>query len=394
VRILQVVPSYLPAWRFGGPIRSVHGLSRALVKAGHRVTVATTDADGAGRLAVPLAQPVERDGVAVRYFPRAFPSRLYRSPRLGAWVRREVEGFDLVHLHSVFLDPTAVAARAAENAGVPYVLSPRGMLVPELFDLRGALRKRLWIELVERRTLSRAAAIHVTSGVEASDLQRCGLALAPVVEIPNGVELAVDEESRSAEDAARVSAAIGKGSYVLCLGRIAAKKRLDLAVRAVAGVDSLRLVIAGNDEDGLAARLLAEARRQGAAERVELLGEIRGAAKQELLENSLALLLPSSSENFGNVVVESLAARRPVLVSRGVGAAEIVLRADAGWVVDDGDAAWVAALQELLRNPANATAKGSRGRDWVERELTWERIADRMSIVYEEIVARRRPGRG
>src|SRR5262249_28133620 len=61
VKILHVVPSYLPAWRYGGPIRSVHGLARAAVARGHAVEVFTTNADGASRLDVPTDRAVERD---------------------------------------------------------------------------------------------------------------------------------------------------------------------------------------------------------------------------------------------------------------------------------------------------------------------------------------------
>ena len=57
MRLLHVVPTYLPAWRHGGPILAVHGLCRALVERGHEVTVLTTDVHGEGRLDVPLAQP-------------------------------------------------------------------------------------------------------------------------------------------------------------------------------------------------------------------------------------------------------------------------------------------------------------------------------------------------
>jgi hypothetical protein len=43
-----------------------------------------------------------------------------------------IDRYDVVHLHSVFLWPTFAAARAAHRRGVPYVVSPRGMLVPDL----------------------------------------------------------------------------------------------------------------------------------------------------------------------------------------------------------------------------------------------------------------------
>src|SRR5260370_12458718 len=85
-----------------------------------------------------------------------------------------VAAFDLIHLHSVFLLPTTAAARAAERAGVPYLVTPRGMLVGDLLRRRGRLRKRLWIELVERRTLARAAALHPTRGLAAEEPARLG----------------------------------------------------------------------------------------------------------------------------------------------------------------------------------------------------------------------------
>ena len=69
MKILHVVPTYLPAWRYGGPIRSVHGLCKALVNLGHEVHVYTTNIDGNQLLNVPLALPVKVDGVWVTYFP-------------------------------------------------------------------------------------------------------------------------------------------------------------------------------------------------------------------------------------------------------------------------------------------------------------------------------------
>lgn len=48
MRILHVVPSYLPAMRYGGPIYSVHALCAALARLGHDVNVYTTNVDGPG----------------------------------------------------------------------------------------------------------------------------------------------------------------------------------------------------------------------------------------------------------------------------------------------------------------------------------------------------------
>src|ERR1700722_2540477 len=124
LRILHVVPTYYPAVRYGGTIRSVHGLASALARRGHEVHVYTTSVDGANDLDVPLGRPVDLDGVAVHYFRVPALRRLFWAPALQHRVRERVAEFDVVHLHSVFLCPTWAGARAAARVGVPYVMSP------------------------------------------------------------------------------------------------------------------------------------------------------------------------------------------------------------------------------------------------------------------------------
>src|SRR5262245_7971861 len=136
MRILHIVPTYLPATRYGGPIYSVHALCKHLAAAGHRVEVFTTSVDGPHDSDVPHDRPVVLDGVYVHYFRSRHLRRLYYSSDLQRALTVQARGFDVVHLHSVFLWPTWAGARAARNAGVAYVLSPRGMLVQELIDRR------------------------------------------------------------------------------------------------------------------------------------------------------------------------------------------------------------------------------------------------------------------
>jgi glycosyltransferase involved in cell wall biosynthesis len=106
------------------------------------------------------------DGVKVWYFPSRRLRRLYWSPPMARMLASEIGSFDLVHLHSVFLWPTWAAARAARRRGIPYALSPRGMLVKDLLRARSRYAKTAWIALIERANLAHAAGIHVTSPVE------------------------------------------------------------------------------------------------------------------------------------------------------------------------------------------------------------------------------------
>ncbi len=377
MKILHVVPTYVPAWKHGGPIRSVHGLCKALAARGHQVTVFTTDTDTDG--AVPAGQAVALDGVEVWYFPVTAPRRLYRSPRMDAALRQRIAEFDVVHLHSVFLGPTSAAAREAEQAGVPYLVAPRGMLVGDLLRRRGRWRKALWLRFVERRTLARAAGLHVTSDLEAEEARKLGLPLPRVFIVPNGID---PEPAPPPEaPAAPVRDLLADGPFFLYLGRLSWKKGLDRLIPALARVPKISLAVAGNDEEGIRPRLEALAREAGVAGRVVFLGPVDGADKAALLHGCAALVLPSYSENFGNSVLEAMAAGRPVAVTPEVGLAGVIREERAGLVADGDPTLFGDALRGLLADP-DREAMGRRGAEAATRRFGWAAVAAQTEAVY------------
>ena len=386
MRLLHVVPSYLPAVRYGGPIFAVHALCAALAKLGCEVTVFTTNVDGPGESPVPLDVPVSMDGVKVCYFPSPWLRRLYYSPAMARALHEECGSFDAVHLHSVFLWPSWAAARAATRAGVPYLLSPRGMLVQDLIARKSALLKRAWIALIERRNIEQAAGIHVTSRVEALELQRFGFALPALHEVPNGVDA---EENGGAAQAlpADVEALLGSGRpVILALGRINWKKGLDRLIPALARVPEAVLLVVGNDEEGHTAKLRDLARGEGVAERVLFAGPVFGRAKAALFRRAGVLALASYSENFGNVVLEAMAAGCPVVVTPEVGAAPIVEELGGGLVVQGSPQALAEGLQKLLRDPALRAAMGKRAGEKVRVKYSWDAVAEQMIDVYRQMI--------
>jgi glycosyltransferase involved in cell wall biosynthesis len=380
MRLLHVVPSYLPAVRYGGPIKSVHALCSALALRGHDVHVFTTNVDGAGHSQVPLGRPVECDGVKVWYFPSRL-RRLYWSPLMARALKENTRQFDLVHLHSIFLWPTSAAARAARAAGVPYVLSPRGMLVKELFRARSRYAKIAWMAMFERANLAHAAGIHVTSRVEAAALQEFACRLAGrILLVPNGVHTA--QEIASADHP--------HPPYLLMLGRINWKKRIDIALQTVALVDGLRLVIAGGDDENLAADLRRAAVELGVDGRVDFIGPVDDVQKSKLLREALALLMPSISENFGNSAMESMAEGTPAIVTPEVGVAEIIEASGAGFVVASNPAAFADAVRQLQRDPELRAQMGEKARMAVAADYSWSAIAARMESEYSALLIQER----
>jgi glycosyltransferase involved in cell wall biosynthesis len=387
LRILHVVATYLPAVRYGGTIVSVHGLARALSARGHDVHVFTTSVDGPRDSAVPHGTPVNIDGVSVWYFKSPRYRRIYWSPDLAAMLRTRISSFDVIHTHAIYLWPMWAAARAARRANLPYVVSPRGMLERELIARKSPMMKGLWIAAIERGNLERASAIHVTSARELEEAAAFGFNLPPAFEIPNGVDLETPAPGENPSPA--VSAILGRGPFVLFLGRINWKKGLDRLIAAMSSVRGADLVVAGNDEEGYQHALEGIAERAGVAGRVMFAGSVNGADKAALLAGARLLVLPSYSENFGNVVLEAMGARCPVIVTPEVGIANIVSETAAGWVIDGEPGTLGAAITRLLDDPGLRREMGERGMTAARDRFSWDAVAARMESVYESIA---RPG--
>ncbi len=385
MRILHVVPSYLPAVRYGGPIVSVHGLCKALAGHGHDVHVFTTNVDGPRDSAVPLAEPVDLDGVKVWYFPVPMLRRLFWSPAMGKALRRHLGSFDVVHMHSVFLWPTWAAARVARQRNVPYVMAPRGMLVHDLIQRKSRLIKRAWIALVERGNVANAALVHFTSRLEAEEAAALGLPIRESRIIPNGLEMSNFDRVR--QKALPEGVAAGEEPFLLFIGRINWKKGLDRLIAALPAIPDCKLVIAGNDEEGLKPKLEAQAAIAGVRERVSFVGPVYGEDKAALLSRALLLVLPSYSENFGNVVIEAMAAGCPVAVTPEVGAADIVRESAAGVVLEGDPATLGAGIRRLISEPVALDRMGEIGRAFVRQRYTWEAVCLQMEDAYRHVIA-------
>jgi glycosyltransferase involved in cell wall biosynthesis len=386
MRILHVTPTYLPAVRYGGPIVSVHELCRALIARGHEVEVITTNADGASDSPVPLGVPVYVDRVPVQYFPTIAPRRLFRSPALSQAVRHAAKAFDLVHLHTLFNAPVAVAAGAARAAGVPYVVSPRGMLVKDLIRRRRRWAKTMWIQLTDRNTVERAAVVHVTSDVEKTELERFGWKLASIAVVSNGVEDPRCPSGRSAVSS-DVDELARSRPLILYFGRLSWKKGLDRLLLAFARTTVGTLAIVGTDDEGMAPGLLKKAEHLGLSSRVRLLPRtVGGADKEHLFSAAQVFVLPSYSENFGNTVLEAMRRGLPVIVTPEVGAAAIVRESGGGIVVSGESEPLGSAIARLTHDIALVRTMGVAGRRFVVERYGWPQVAAQMEVLYKSLM--------
>ncbi len=98
-------------------------------------------------------------------------------------------------------------------------------------------------------------------------------------------------------------------------------------------------------------------------------------------------VLPSRLETWGDVLLEAMAHGLPCLGVAGEAMDEIIVRERTGRLVPPADpAALAAALIELLPAAERLRSWGSAGRERVEAEFTWAKVADRLAPILESAV--------
>jgi glycosyltransferase involved in cell wall biosynthesis len=254
------------------------------------------------------------------------------------------------------------------------------MLVAELIRRKSRLLKTAWINLFDRRNLAEAAAVHVTSEIEAEALRQLGIAVRRIAIVPNGIDCLPAGAIPNPTNTARAGS-------VLCLGRINWKKGLDRLIAAIALVPQATLTIAGNDEEEHRRQLERTARWHGVADRVRFVGPVHGDAKWNLIASADVFALASHSESFGNAALEAMACGVPVVVTPEVGLAPTVAAADAGLVAVGESMALAAAIRGLLADADTRRRMGDNGRRVVSERFSWGTVAAMMEEAYRQATA-------
>jgi len=391
VRVLQVCVRYPPA--LGGVEAHVQRLSQGLAARGHEVEVATSTLRSefplthlaAAEMAGESAGPVRVHRFRAVSLPGDAHWPVLRG--LGSWLARRARDFDVIHAHSYGFHHTLAAAGAARLASVPFVLTPHfhPHWSMELGPRRRHLR-RAFDALAKRRLLEAPAAVVCVSRAEAALLGAHRPERVRV--IPNGVDPARFEGA--VQDGLRARLGV-PGPMALYVGRLAANKGLPTLLEAWAKVPpEATLLVAG--EGHLHAELGKQARDLGLDGRVRLLGRVDDATLLQAYAACDLFVLPSEYEAFGIVLLEAMAAGKPVVAARAGGVPEVVAEGATGLLVPVGDAPRLAeAVQALLADPVRARAMGEAGRRRVHQGFTWDAVVGQVEALYRELTPPREP---
>jgi glycosyltransferase involved in cell wall biosynthesis len=252
--------------------------------------------------------------------------------------------------------------RIANEAG--HIAALKGVIADEVRFERGLARLTMGIQArCERLHVLRAARVIVTSRYCAAQVRSLyGATREPIV-VPELIDLA---EWRAALAAGSAPSPAGR-FLVLFVGRLYRRKRVDVLLRAAAAlrgrIPELEVRIVGNGPCAAPLRqLTAELKLSGT---VSFLGDVSRTELVDEYRAASAFCLPSVQEGFGIVLLEAMAAAKPIVASRAAAIPEVAPHATL--VEPDSPEALAAGIESLYRSPENCAAQGQAGAARVEQ---------------------------
>lgn len=373
MKVLHVTPAFYPARNWGGFGHSVPALCDALARnCDLELRVLTTDSDG----------PNTRQRIPLKAFPQKFPAgyevyycrRLFaQSVSLGLLTRlwSMVRWADVVHLTATYSFPTIPTLFVCRILGRPVVWSPRGALQRWPGTTR-ARTKSVWEKMCNALCDPERVVLHMTSEEEKNESwPRIPRTKARVIH--NGVNVPRVNGHSPRNGSLRL----------LYLGRLHPIKGIENLLRAVARINGeVTLRLCGDGDLQYRRSLERLVSELSLDRRVSFRGAIDEATKAREFHETDLCIAPSFKENFSLAVAESLSYGVPVIVGDGTPWKQVD-QIGCGRCVPNSPEELGKAIEALSN--ASLDEMGLRGREWMQREFSWDVVAERMFQTYREL---------
>lgn len=293
-------------------------------------------------------------------------------------VKRELKNFDIIHLHSLRTIQNVIIHYYAKKYEVPYVLHLHGIVSwRDSFQLQNVFDKIFKSSLVGDASRIIALSNFMVNAI--------GLNWNKVVVVPNGIDLPVT--AHSPKGLFKKKFGIKDRYIVLYVGRIGMDKGLDFLVKSfrllMRDVTDVSLVILGPD-DGYLKRLQILVNELNIQDRVIFTGFLNSEDILAAYRDADVLVDPKPMEEFGLTPFEAILCDTPAIVVEGSGCAEWLNKCNWKYFVKFND---LQGLRNLCLSLFNGVEKENleTAREWIMKNLSWERVVERLESVYFDI---------
>ncbi|MEX0876988.1 MAG: glycosyltransferase [Phycisphaerales bacterium] len=369
----------------GGPVRAIIDLSTKLAERGHEVKIITYEDVNAPEQ---WRSNPDHNPCTVE-LGKIHNAGITLSRDQKRKMAEAIEWADVVHGHGVWTTLCMRVTMMARAMNKPYVLSLRGMLDDWCMEQR-TTKKLIYLKLCGTRMLNGAELIHSTAEGELAQSGKWFPGSEGVV-IPNLLNLEPFENMPSEQLAREAFPFFDTGEPVLLyLSRLHYKKGVEHLIKAVNILRERgtphRLLIAGDGDKDYEARLKSLTKQLDLEDHVAFLGLVVGEKKISLYQAADLFVLPTSQENFGFVIYESLAAGTTVLTTKGVDTWPELESQGQATICPQQDREIADAVLILTSDKAGLETRGRAGREWIFDRLHPDQIIEQFEAFYRRAI--------
>ena len=347
----------------GGPSRSVPMLVKGLAELGVDVTLMTIRSKNMNIHA--LEGTTAKLKVLEPSFSRKEIAQYLKS-----------EKFYLIQIQSMWDWPYHKVMVEARKLGIPYIVTPRGMLDPWSLAHKKWKKKLAWW-LYQRNDVQKSVCVFTTAKMEADHVSNLGITTCKAV-IPNGIE--------TDSYPCKTSIDVVK-KQVLFLSRVHVKKGIEILFDAWKRIHSefaeWQLLVVGNGEAEYIQSLENRVACLGLKDSIKILPPVFGNDKIQLYQESALFCLPSYSENFGMAIAEAMSCGTPVISTTNC-PWEILNETKTGWCIDlSVDNLEYALREALTMNPTELYDMGQKASKLIYDNFDYRSVTRKTLRLYE-----------
>ena len=286
------------------------------------------------------------------------------------------EKFELIQIQSMWDLPYHKVMVEARRLGIPYVVTPRGMLEPWSLSQKKWKKILAWW-LYQRKDVQKSACIFTTAKMEAEHVSELAITTCKAV-IPNGIETNAYPCKTSIDVVKK---------QVLFLSRIHVKKGIEILFDAWKRIHSdfsdWQLLVVGNGEAEYVHSLEMNVESLGLKDSIRILPPVFGNDKTRIYQESALFCLPSFSENFGLVIAEAMSCGTPVITTTNC-PWDILNETNTGWCIDLSVDNLERAFREALSmSPAELYDMGQRASKLIFDNFDYRSVTRKTLRLYE-----------
>ena len=306
--------------------------------------------------------------------------------KLFPWSRglaQSVEAFcpDLIHLRGLWRQPSLVSLRWKKNhPGSPLIVQTAGMLEPWARS-RNRWLKSIYYRIIEQKLIEKCDLIHATSEQELETLQSLGIDQSRIALVEEGVFLPPRQPMTSPVS--------GLPRKLLFLSRLHPVKGLELLLDALSMLRPRGWIcqIVGMGQADYELQLKQKASRLNLGDLVHFCGPLSGEAKQRVLADADAFVLPSFSESFGIAIAEAMSWGLPVVTTTATPWQVLADQAMGWWVPPSLNELSEALFDLFQSSDSRLHLMGLRSRQYIEHRYDWMVISQKMSAIYRSLLS-------